>query len=48
MKNMQKHHADIEKIHGGEAEADDPRRPIQLMKIGLEEEESSCIVTCVE
>jgi hypothetical protein len=37
-----------EKIHGGEAKVDDPRRPIQLLKIGLEEEESSCIVTYVE
>lgn len=45
MKNMQEHCADTKQIYGGEVELDDSRRPILPIKTGLEEEESSCIVS---
>lgn len=47
MKNMQEHCADTKQIYGGEEEPDDSRRPIQPVKTGLEEEESSSIVSDV-
>jgi hypothetical protein len=47
MKNMQEHCVDTKQIYAGEVEPDDSRRPILLIKTGLEEEESSSVVSDV-
>jgi hypothetical protein len=47
MKNMQEHCADTKQIYGGEGELDDSRRLILPIKRGLEEKESSCVVSDV-
>ena len=44
---MQKHHADTEQMYGGEAKPDDSKTATQLIKAGLEKEESSCVVSDV-
>jgi len=46
MKNMQRHCEHTKQIYGGEVEPDDFRRPTLLIKTGMEEEESSSVVTC--
>jgi hypothetical protein len=45
MKNIQEHCADTKQINGGEVEPDDSRRPILPTKTGLEEEESSSVMS---
>jgi hypothetical protein len=47
MKNKQEHCADTKQIYGGEGELDDSKRPILPIKTGLEEKESSCVVSDV-
>jgi hypothetical protein len=44
---MQEHCADTKHIYGGEVEPDDSRMPVLLIKTGLEEEESSTVVSDV-